>query len=87
MNMIGPLASPGKEGSMRTISSSASYRHGPSSTKKMRPEAFLATSLLLMLVWEGGFVFLHLATTPIHWLPVLSVISLVLYLLTSSRAA
>ena len=72
---------------MRTNSNSDIYKQEPSKVRKARSEAFLAASLFLMLIWEGGFAFLHVAGTPIHWLPVFAVISLVLYLLTSSRAA
>jgi Family of unknown function (DUF5670) len=53
----------------------------------MRFGPFLAIAILLMILWGGAFLFLHVAGFLIHILLILAVISLVAHLFMGPRTA
>jgi hypothetical protein len=53
----------------------------------MRFGPFLIVALLLFVLWIGGFLVFHVAGALIHLLLLIAIISLVLHLFTSAKAA
>ena len=53
----------------------------------MRFGPFLAIALLLLFVWVGCFLMLHIAGALLHLLLLLAVVSLVVHLFTGRRTA
>jgi hypothetical protein len=53
----------------------------------MRFGPFLVISLLLVILWAGGFLMFHVASGLIHLLLLFAVISFVAHLLMGSTAA
>jgi hypothetical protein len=53
----------------------------------MRFGPFLVISLLLIILWAGGFLMFHVASGLIHLLLLFAVISFVAHLLMGSRTA
>ncbi|MGA2743941.1 MAG: lmo0937 family membrane protein [Candidatus Sulfotelmatobacter sp.] len=53
----------------------------------MRFGPFLMISLLLLILWAGGFLMFHVASALIHLLLLFAVISFVLHLFTGARTA
>jgi hypothetical protein len=52
----------------------------------MRFGPFLMISLLLLILWAGGFLMFHVASGLIHLLLLFAVISLVVHLFSGTRA-
>jgi hypothetical protein len=57
------------------------------SEAKMRFGPFLVISLLLLILWAGGFLMFHVASALIHLLLLFAVIAFVAHLLTGARTA
>ena len=53
---------------------------------EMRFGPFLMISLLLLILWAGGFLMFHVASGLIHLLLLFAVISLVVHLFSGTRA-
>jgi hypothetical protein len=53
----------------------------------MRFGPFLVIAFLLLILWAGGFLMFHVASGLIHLLLLFAVISLVVHLVTGTRAA
>jgi len=53
----------------------------------MRFGPFLVISLLLLILWAGGFLMFHVASALIHLLLLFAVIAFVAHLLTGARTA
>ena len=53
----------------------------------MRFGPFLVISLLLLMLWAGGFLMFHVASGLIHLLLLFAVISFVAHLVMGSRTA
>ena len=60
-----------------TIIQEAKVRFGP----------FLLIAFLLLILWAGGFLMFHVASGLIHLLLLFAVVSLVVHLVTGTRAA
>jgi Family of unknown function (DUF5670) len=56
------------------------------SEAKMRFGPFLVISLLLLILWAGGFLMFHVASGLIHLLLLFAVVSFLAHLLMGSRA-
>jgi hypothetical protein len=48
---------------------------------------FMVIAFLLLLMWAGGFLLLHIASGLIHLLLLFAVISFVVHLLTGTKTA
>ncbi|MFZ0199362.1 MAG: lmo0937 family membrane protein [Candidatus Sulfotelmatobacter sp.] len=53
----------------------------------MRFGPFLVISLLLLILWAGGFLMFHIASGLIHLLLLFAVISFIAHLVMGSRTA
>jgi Family of unknown function (DUF5670) len=62
-------------------------KSAPREETLMRFGPFLGLTILLLILWAGGFLFFHVAGFLIHLLLIFAVISLILHLFTGSRTA
>ena len=53
----------------------------------MRFGPFLMIAILLLLAWGGGFLMFHVASSLIHLLLVLAVLSFIFHFVTGGRTA